>query len=624
MNDYDASSIEILSGLDPVRKRPGMYTDTTHPNHLAFEVIDNSVDEALAGHAHCIQVQLHCDGSMTVSDDGRGMPVDIHPKEGISGVELVLCRLHAGGKFSNRNYHFSGGLHGVGVSVVNALSTHLQVTVQRNGYKYQMRFADGYKSGELTVIGETAKRNSGTALWFLPNATYFDTPRFSLVHLKHVLRSKAILCPGLRVCLEDHNNGEQHQWCFTDGIAGYLSEALSGQHYFPQPLFSMTVEEAGEVVEWSVGWLPDGGSGPTECYVNLIATPQGGTHLSGFRAGGIEALRDYCELRGLLPRHLKLSADDLWDKARYVLSLKMNEPQFSGQTKERLSSHRAASIVATAVRNRFSLWLNQYPKIGDRIAELALAAAQQRLQAATKVTRKRVVAGPALPGKLADCTSQNMLLTELFLVEGDSAGGSAKQARDRYFQAIMPLRGKILNTWEVSDAAIIQSQEVRDISVAIGVTPGSNDISRLRYGKICILADADADGAHIAVLLCALFMRHFTSLVNNGHVYVAMPPLYRIDAGKKITYAMDEDEKQRVLKRTKHNLKINVQRFKGLGEMNPMQLRETTIAPTTRRLLQLSVTPGDGSDKMLDMLLHKKRTIDRKHWLETKGNLFDL
>ncbi len=626
VNDYDAASIEVLTGLDPVRKRPGMYTDTTTPDHLAFEVIDNSVDEAIAGYARCIVVQLHRDGSMTVSDDGRGMPVDIHPEEGVSGVELVLGRLHAGGKFSNRNYHFAGGLHGVGVSVVNALSTRLEVTVQRNGYKYQMRFADGYKSSELDVIGATAKRNSGTALWFLPNAAYFDTPQFSYARLKHVLRAKAVLCPGLRVCLEDHNSGERHQWCFAGGAAGYLVESLEGQDYFPQQPFSATVEEAGEFVEWAVAWLPDGG-GPTECYVNLIATTQGGTHLSGFRAGGIEALREYCELRGLLPRGLKLAPEDLWDKTSYVLSLRMDEPQFSGQTKERLSSRRAATLVAAAVRNRFSLWLNQYPQTGDRIAELVLAAARQRLQAAAKVTRKRVVAGPALPGKLADCTSQDMLRTELFLVEGDSAGGSAKQARDRYFQAVMPLRGKILNTWEVSDAEVTQSQEVRDISVAIGVAPGSSDISQLRYGKICILADADADGAHISVLLCALFMRHFTSLVCNGHVYVAMPPLYRIDIGKVITYAMDEDEKQRVLeraKRARNNPKIDVQRFKGLGEMNPLQLRETTIAPPARRLLQLLVTPGDGSDGMLDLLLRKKRATDRKHWLESKGNLADL
>ena len=624
---YDASAIEVLTGLDPVRRHPGMYTDTSCPDHLVLEVIDNSVDEAIAGYAHRITVQLHREGGVTVTDDGRGMPVDIHPDEGVSGVELVLGRLHAGGKFSTRNYRFSGGLHGVGVSVVNALSRRLAVTVRRNGHEYKMTFADGYKTHDLEIVGTVARRNTGTMIHFVPDERYFDSPQFSIQRLKHALRAKAVLCSGLAVCFEDETSGERLQWRFDGGIGAYLLEALVGRDYLPPQLFVGRAEEDTETVDWALAWLPQGESGPAESYVNLIPTAQGGTHLNGFRAGGIDALREYCEFRGLLPRGVKLVPEDLWDRACYVLSVRMAEPQFSGQTKERLSSRRGAAFVAAAMRNGFSLWLNQNPESGDRIAELVVAAAQLRLRTISKVVRKKITTGPALPGKLADCTSQDQQRTELFLVEGDSAGGSAKQARDRYFQAVMPLRGKILNTWEINDTEILRSQEVHDISIAIGVEPGSADLSRLRYGKICILADADSDGAHISVLLCALFMRHFNSLVRGGHIYVAMPPLYRIDVGKEVFYALDEDEKSRTLERienTKRHPKISVQRFKGLGEMNPMQLRETTIAPTTRRLLQLVVDPDDDTTELLDLLLAKKRSPDRRRWLETKGDLADL
>jgi len=624
---YDASDIEVLTGLEPVRKRPGMYTDTSRPNHLAQEVVDNAVDEAIAGYATKILVTLHEDGSVSVTDDGRGMPVDVHPEEQITGVELILTRLHAGGKFSEKSYRFSGGLHGVGVSVVNALSKHLEVWVKRGGHEYNMAFADGEKISELEVVGDVGRRNTGTTIQFWPNPRYFDSPRVSVPRLKHALRAKAVLCPGLTVRLEDEVSGDHEQWRYEDGLAAYLQHAVEGLPCVPDEPFVGSMEGNTEAADWAVLWLPEGGDGPQESYVNLIPTTQGGTHVNGFRAGLLEALREYCEFRSLLPRGVKLAPDDLWERASYVLSVKMSEPQFTGQTKDRLSSRECATFVSGITKDAFSLWLSQHPASGDRIAELAIAAAQLRLRAAKKVVRKKVVSGPALPGKLADCTSQDPERTELFLVEGDSAGGSAKQARDRDFQAVMPLRGKILNTWEVEPAEVLSSQEVHDISVAIGVDPGSEDLSGLRYGKICILADADSDGAHIGALLCALFVRHFPALVEHGHVYVAMPPLYRIDVGKEVFYALDDDEKKGTLDRIaaeKLKGKVNVQRFKGLGEMNPMQLRETTIAPETRRLVQLTVARGDDTHQLMDMLLAKKRASDRKAWLESKGDLADV
>lgn len=620
---YDASDIEVLTGLEPVRKRPGMYTDTSRPNHLAQEVIDNSVDEAISGFAHRIDVCLHADGALTVTDDGRGMPVDIHPEEGIPGVELILTRLHAGGKFSAKNYQFSGGLHGVGVSVVNALSKRLDVSVRRDGAEFTMTFTDGNKQSELTKVGTVGKRNTGTTIKFVPDPGYFDNASFAVARLRHALRAKAVLCPGLTVALKDEASGESNEWMYEDGLAAYLIDALDDSQRLPAEPFTGSLEGNTEAVDWAVTWLPEGGEMVSESYVNLVPTPQGGTHVNGLRSGLLEAVREYCEFRNLLPRGIKLAPDDVWDRSCHVLSVKMTEPQFTGQTKDRLSSRECAAFVSGVVKDAFSLWLGQHPETGDRIAELAINNAQNRLRAGRRVVRKKVTSGPALPGKLADCASQDAGLTELFLVEGDSAGGSAKQARDREFQAVMPLRGKILNTWEVDPNEVLGSQEVHDISIAIGVEPGSDDLSGLRYGKVCILADADSDGAHIASLLCALFVRHFKSLVDAGCVYLAMPPLYRIDVGKDVFYALDDDEKTGTLDRiTAEKLqgKVNVQRFKGLGEMNPLQLRETTIAPDTRRLVRLTVTPGDDTNDVLDLLLAKKRASDRRSWLEIRGD----
>jgi len=626
-NAYDASAIEVLSGLEPVRKRPGMYTDTSRPNHLAQEVIDNCVDEAISGYATSIEVTLFKDGSIQVQDDGRGMPVDIHPQQGLPGVEVILTKLHAGGKFSGKNYQFSGGLHGVGVSVVNALSKHLEIWVKRGGAEYNMAFAGGHKVADLEEIGRVGKANTGTRVRFWPDGQYFDSNKFSVKQLVHVLRAKAVLCPGFKVQFFDENSDEKLNWCYQDGLKDYLLDSLQGFELLPQDAFVGSMVGEAEAADWAVAWLPEGGEAVNESYVNLIPTAQGGTHVNGLRSGLTEAVREFCEFRNLLPRGVKLAPDDVWARCSYILSAKLLEPQFSGQTKERLSSRECAAFVSGVVKDSFSLWLNQHTEVGEQIAELAIGAAQSRLRAGKKVQRKKVTQGPALPGKLADCSSLDPSRGELFLVEGDSAGGSAKQARDREFQAIMPLRGKILNTWEVDSADVQASQEVHDISVAIGVDPGSDDLSKLRYGKICILADADSDGAHIATLLCALFLRHFRKLVQQGHVYIAMPPLYRIDVGKRVFYALDDAEKQGVLDRiTAEKLKgkVSVQRFKGLGEMNPSQLRETSIDPDTRRLVQLTIEPGDDTNGLMDMLLAKKRAADRKLWLQEKGDLADV
>ncbi len=624
---YNAQSIEVLSGLEPVQKRPGMYTDTTRPNHLASEAIDNSVDEALAGHATQIDVIVYEDGSIEVIDDGRGMPTDIHLDEQVSGVELILTRLHAGAKFSNDSYNFSGGLHGVGISVVNALSQWLVVTVRQHGQIHQMRFEHGAKKSELHVIGETAKRDTGTSVRFLPDPKYFDSPNFSISRLKHVLRAKAVLCSGLKVSLDDQIHKEKIAWHYEHGLSGYLLDSLNGLELLPAEPFLGSAKGGHEMVDWAVVWLPERGELLTESYVNLIPTAQGGTHVNGLRTGLSEALREFCEFRNLLPRGVKLTAEDLWENCCYILSAKLRDPQFAGQTKERLSSRECASFVSGVTKDAFSLWLNQHVQLGEKIAELAINNAQKRLKTALKVTRKKITQGPALPGKLADCTSQDMRETELFLVEGDSAGGSAKQAREKVFQAVMPLRGKILNTWEVDSSQVLASQEVHDIAVALGVDPNSADLTGLRYGKVCILADADSDGAHIASLLCALFVKHFRHLVLAGHVFVAMPPLYRIDIGKEVFYALDESEKQGILDRIdaeKKRGKVNVLRFKGLGEMNPLQLRETTMAPDTRRLVQLTMQDPLQTEARMDMLLAKKRASDRKAWLEEKGNLIDI
>ncbi len=625
---YDASAIEVLTGLEPVRKRPGMYTDTQRPNHLAQEVVDNSVDEAIAGHARRVDVVLYGDGSLAVTDDGRGMPVDRHRGEGVSGVEVILTRLHAGGKFSNRNYDFAGGLHGVGVSVVNALSKKLEVHVRRSGKEYRMTFAGGQKTSDLKVVGSVGARTTGTTVRFWPDERFFDSPKFQVQKLKHVLRAKAVLCPGLKITFSDESDpANNDEWFYEDGLRDYLLGELTGQELIPTEPFVGHFRDNDAQLDWAVAWAPGNEHPLMDSYVNLIPTPQDGTHVNGFRQGLTDAIREFCEFRSLLPRAVRLAPEDVWGLAVYVLSFKMRDPQFSGQTKERLTSREAASMVGTVVKDAFAQWLMQHVSDAERIASLAIDSALERQRTAKKVERKKLGSGPALPGKLADCLSTDLSMTELFLVEGDSAGGSAKQARDRNFQAIMPLRGKILNTWEVESTHVLASQEVHDIAVAIGVDPGSADLSGLRYGKVCILADADSDGAHIATLLCALFVRHFRPMVGAGHVYVAMPPLFRIDVGQAVYYALDDQERRQILDRVQSEnprARPTITRFKGLGEMNPLQLRETVMHPNTRRLVQLEIQSGDDTNRVLDMLLAKKRAADRKEWLETNGSRADV
>lgn len=624
MSQYTAQSLEVLSGLDPVRRRPGMYTDTTRPNHLAQEVIDNAVDEALAGHANKITVTVYKDGSLSVEDNGRGMPVDIHPEYGQSGIEIIMTKLHAGGKFSTDNYQFSGGLHGVGISVVNALSTQVEVAVQRDGNLYKMTFAHGVAVAGLEVLaGKAPKRATGTRVHFWPEDKYFDSPKFALKALKHNLKAKAVLAAGLQICYVDEINQEKIEWQFENGLVDYLMDELQDREIVPHPAFVAMGEAERASAEFAICWNAEGGEQVQESYVNLIPTAQGGTHVNGLRSGVAEALREFCELRNLLPRNTKLAADDVWDGVNYILSLKFQEPQFSGQTKERLSSREASTVMLNIAKDAFALWLNQHLDIAMQLAEMAIAKAGRRLKAAKKVERKKIVSGPALPGKLADCVGLTREESELFIVEGDSAGGSAKQARDKNFQAIMPIRGKILNTWEVSSDEVLASNEVHDIAIAIGVDPGNDDLSELRYGKVCILADADSDGLHIATLLCALFVKHFPALVEGGHLFVAMPPLFRVDDGKDVHYALDEDELDGILKKCKTK-SPQITRFKGLGEMNASQLRETTMDPDTRRLVQLDLDDSQFTAALLDKLLAKKRSADRKQWLEQKGNLADI
>ena len=626
MSKYDASDIEVLTGLEPVQRRPGMYTDTTRPNHLIQEVVDNSVDEAIAGHARRVDVTLHADGAIEVKDDGRGMPVDIHPEQGIPGVEVILTKLHAGGKFSNKNYQFSGGLHGVGVSVVNALSLKLEVWVNRSGKEHYIAFANGDKTDDLKEIGSVGQRNTGTRLKFMPDPKYFDSPNISRSRLRHLLRAKAVLCPGLTVTLTDQTEDEEYTWYFEDGLGEYLTTQLKDYDRLPEYPFLGEREGTSESVTWACCWVAQGEL-VQESYVNLIPTAQGGTHVNGLRTGLTDAMREFCELHNLLPRGVKLAPEDIWERLSFILSIKLEDPQFSGQTKERLSTRTAAGYVASAVKDSFSLWLNNHVAIGEEIAKLAIENAQRRLKSAKQVVRKKVTSGPALPGKLSDCASQETARTELFLVEGDSAGGSAKQARNRDFQAILPLRGKILNTWEVESGSVLGSQEVHDLAVAIGVDPAASDLSGLRYGKVIVLADADSDGLHIATLLSALFLRHFRALVADGHVFVAMPPLYRVDVGKEVHYALDESERDAIIDRIERSgdkRKISVTRFKGLGEMSPVQLRESAIHPDTRRLVQLTVEDDEETNALMDMLLAKKRSADRKQWLEAKGDLAEV
>jgi len=626
MSKYDAADIEVLQGLEPVRRRPGMYTDTTRPNHLVAEVVDNAVDEALAGHARAIEVTLYADGSFSVADDGRGMPVDAHPEHKLPGVELILTRLHAGGKFSGKNYRFSGGLHGVGVSVVNALSKRLECRIKRAGAEFSIAFEHGATVEPLERIAEVGKRNTGTWVRSWPDPGYFDSANVSRPRLRHLLKAKAILCPGLVITLNDDERGESETWHFEDGLTDYLGGALADVERVPAEPFTGDFRGEGTEASWALTWVPEGEL-VTESYVNLIPTPQGGTHVNGLRSGLIEALREFCEIRNLLPRGVRLAPEDAWERLSFVLSIKLSEPQFSGQTKERLSSREASSFVSGVVKDAFSLWLNRHTADGEAIAGLAIENALKRSKQRKQVARRKVAAGPALPGKLADCASTDLEETELFLVEGDSAGGSAKQARNREFQAIMPLRGKILNTWETDPGQVLASNEIHDLAIAIGVDPGAGDLSKLRYGKVIVLADADSDGLHIATLLAALFLKHFRPLVDAGRVFIAMPPLYRIDVGKQTFYALDAAERNGILARVQaEGMKgrVNETRFKGLGEMNPLQLRESTIDPDSRRLLQLTVDDDAGTHELMDMLLARRRAADRRAWLEANGNLAEV
>ena len=625
---YDSKAIEVLSGLDPVKKRPGMYTDTSCPNHLIQEVLDNSVDEALSGFCKRIKVNLYKDNSVEVSDNGRGMPVDVHPEHKLTGVELIMCKLHAGAKFSGEDYGFSGGLHGVGVSVVNALSTKLNVKIKRDSKEYEINFSAGDKDNDLKSIGDVGATNSGTTIRFYPDKQYFETLEINKKSLKHLLKAKAVLCPGLQIDYFDEKKNERIKWIFDEGLSDYLDEFSGCNEKLLDETIILSKTSDDQALDVAVNWTEEASNNLLkETYVNLIPTALGGSHLNGFKSGLLEAIKEFCDYRNLIPKGIKINSDDILANCIFVISSKLKNPQFAGQTKERLDSKDHMSFVSSSTKDSLSIWLNQHTEEGEKIADLAIAAAQKRIKSSTKVDRKKTFKGPALPGKLSDCNCDNIEESELFLVEGDSAGGSAKQARDRRFQAIMPLRGKILNTWDLESADIIKSQEIKDLATAIGSLPGDSDISNLRYGKICILADADSDGLHIATLLCALFLRHYKNLVTSGKIFVSMPPLYRIDAAKEVFYALDENEKESIVKKIKKQnskIKIDIQRFKGLGEMNPSQLRETVMKPESRRLVQLTLSSSDNANSVFDLLLSKKRAPDRKEWLEKKGNLAEI
>ena len=625
---YDSKAIEVLSGLDPVKKRPGMYTDTSCPNHLIQEVLDNSVDEALSGYCKRIKVNLYKDNSVEVSDNGRGMPVDVHPEHKLTGVELIMCKLHAGAKFSGEDYGFSGGLHGVGVSVVNALSAKLNVRIKRDSKEYEINFSAGDKDNDLKSIGDVGATNSGTTIRFYPDKKYFETLEINKKSLKHLLKAKAVLCPGLQIDYFDEKKNERIKWIFDEGLSDYLDEFSGCNEKLLDETIILSKTSDDQALDVAVNWTEEASNNLLkETYVNLIPTALGGSHLNGFKSGLLEAIKEFCDYRNLIPKGIKINSDDILANCIFVISSKLKNPQFAGQTKERLDSKDHMSFVSSSTKDSLSIWLNQHTEEGEKIADLAIAAAQKRIKSSTKVDRKKTFKGPALPGKLSDCNCDNIEESELFLVEGDSAGGSAKQARDRRFQAIMPLRGKILNTWDLESADIIKSQEIKDLATAIGSLPGDTDISNLRYGKICILADADSDGLHIATLLCALFLRHYKNLVTSGKIFVSMPPLYRIDAAKEVFYALDENEKESIVKKIKKQnskIKIDIQRFKGLGEMNPSQLRETVMKPESRRLVQLTLSSSDNANSVFDLLLSKKRAPDRKEWLEKKGNLAEI
>lgn len=644
---YDESSVRVLKGLEPVKERPGMYTRTTDPTHICQEVIDNAADEALGGFARKIAVTVHLDGSLTVEDDGRGIPVGLHPQEGVPVVELVFTRLHAGGKFNKKDggaYAFSGGLHGVGVSVTNALSTRLEVEVKREGGVHRLVFAGGDVIEPLARVGDCGPRTSGTRVRVWPDGKYFESPRYSMPELERLLRAKAVLLPGVAVTqtIERPSGDEVKVWQYPEGLKSYLAE-LCGDDEPIAPLFAGEAyigEEheqfaKGEGAQWAMAWFEDGASG--ESYVNLIPTPSGGTHEAGLRAGVFEAVKSFVDHHNLLPRGVKLMAEDVWSRVRFVLSARVLDPQFQGQTKDKLTSRDALKLVSGLARDPVELWLNQHVEAGKKIAELAIRQAQSRLKSVKKVEKKKGSGVAVLPGKLTDCESEDIERNELFLVEGDSAGGSAKLARDKEYQAILPLRGKVLNSWETDKDQLFSNAEIHDISVAIGVDPhgvdDTPDLSGLRYGKIAILSDADVDGSHIQVLLLTLFFRHFPKLIEQGHIYIAQPPLFRVDVpgqGKnrppRKLYALDDGEMDAILDRLRSEgvkeSAWSISRFKGLGEMNPEQLKDTTMNPDTRRLSRVQVRPGamQTTRDMFIMLMGKGEASSRRSWMEAKGN----
>ena len=646
---YTEASIRVLKGLEPVRQRPGMYTRTENPLHVVQEVIDNAADEALAGYGKQIQVTLHTDGSVSVEDDGRGIPVGLHPEENAPVVELVFTRLHAGGKFDKQGggaYAFSGGLHGVGVSVTNALATRLEVVVWRDGATSRLVFQGGDVTEPLAPYAEGGRKKSGTRVRVWPDAKYFDSPQIPLSELNHLLRSKAVLLPGVKVTLINEKTGDTKVWQYADGLRGYLAEALSGAElmvpFFEGQQYAGADHESfadGEGAQWVVAWTEDGNA-VRESYVNLIPTPAGGTHESGLREGLFSAVKGFAELHSLLPKGVKLLPEDVFSRASFVLSAKVLDPQFQGQIKERLNSRDAVRLVGGFAKSALDLWLHSNVEYGKKLAELAIRQAQARARSAQKVEKRKSSGVAVLPGKLTDCESSDATRTEVFLVEGDSAGGSAKMGRDKEFQAILPLRGKVLNSWEVDRDRLFANNEIHDIAVAIGVDPhgpnDSPDLSGLRYGRICILSDADVDGSHIQVLLLTLFYRHFPKLVEAGHVYVAKPPLFRLDVpaqGKRPArkiYCLDQGEleaaQDKLRKEGVREGAWSISRFKGLGEMNPEQLWETTMNPDTRRLLPVgygALTPDD-TTRMFDMLMGKGESSQRRAWIEEKGNLAEL
>ena len=623
---YTASDIEILKGIEPVQKRPGMYTDTSTPNHLLQEVIDNCVDESIAGFCNNIDITVNKDGSFTVKDDGRGMPVDIHPEYKKSGVEVIMTNLHSGAKFSNKNYKYSGGLHGVGVSVVSALSETLTVNVERadDPDVYEIVFKNGLISKKLTKVSKTQKKSHGTTITFKPNSTYFDNDAIDMNRLHKLLEAKSILKPGLKIKIFDLKyRKEEKVYCHSGSLDTYLKNSLKDIDLLPkQPILVELDTDQFELTS-TLCWHQDSNETIQDSYVNLIPTSDGGTHVNSLKSAVTDSIREFMTSHKLTPKNTKIIPDDIWKNTSYLLSIKISDPQFIGQTKNKLQSTSIGSKLTTQLKDRLELWLNNHSEISEEICSIAISNAQMRSSIApkkTKSTTKSII----LPSRLSDCSSKDASANELFLVEGDSAGGSAKQARDRNFQAILPLRGKILNTWEVSSTKILESKEVQDISTSIGVKPGESDLSKLRYEKICILADADSDGLHIATLLIALFVKHFPDLVLNEHIYVSLPPLYRLDFKNSVLYAISDEHMTEVLKQNKiksSDPKLSITRFKGLGEMNPSQLRDTTLNPSSRKLLLLSLENKAKDMKLLNMMLSKKTSIDRKLWLEKKGNL---